>query len=185
MNLSSLIASAKKQPIGFGCGLFCLLCVVILYLRSEKVAESQAEFDAKAAEAARIVANVRNSANLSEQVVELQALAKEMESRLVRAGQLAVNLQYFYKLEAENRVKLVDIRQNNLPAGKAGKSAYAGIPYAVGVQGSYPHVLAFLHRLEAGRHFCRFNNVTLSKSPGSGTPDGMSLILSIDLLGTP
>jgi len=185
MNSSSLIAAAKKQPIGFGCAAFCLVCAFLLYFRSDKIDESQALYDAKAAEAAKIVANVRNSANLPEQVAEIQSYTKEMEGRLVRAGQLAVNLQYFYKLEAENEVKLIDIRQNSIPAGKAGRSIYVGIPYAVGVQGGYKQVVAFLGRLEAGRHFCRFNVVNLSKSPGGGTADAMNLTLNIELLGTP
>jgi hypothetical protein len=55
----------------------------------------------------------------------------------------------------------------------------------VGVQGSYKQVLAFLSRLEAGRHFCRFNNVNLSKNPSAGSADAMSLSLGIELLGTP
>ena len=185
MNTSSLVAAAKKQPIGVVCGTFCLVCALLLYYRSGITDERQADYEAKSAEAARITANVRNSANLAEQVVEIQALSKEMEGRLIRAGQLAVNLQYFYKLEAENEVKLVDIRQNNVSAVKSAKMIYVGIPYNVAIQGSYKQVLAFLNRLEVGQHFCRFNNINLTKSPSAGVPDGMNLTLGIELLGTP
>jgi Tfp pilus assembly protein PilO len=184
MNASSLLAAAKKQPIGVGCAVICLVCAFLLYYRGDKIDELQTRYEAKSAEAAKITANVRNSANLTEQVAEIQAFSKDMESRLVRAGQLAVNLQYFYKLEAENEVKLVDIRQNNVSGVKAGK-LYTGIPYNVGVQGNYKQVLAFLNRLEAGRHFCRFLNINLTKSSSTTSSDAMSLTLGIELLGTP
>lgn len=188
MSSADLIALIKKQPIGFGCAAVSVCLALLLYFRSGKVAESQATFDAKSAEAALILSNVRNSANLAEQVAEIQTLTKELDGRLVRAGQLAINQQYFYKLEAENEVKLLDVRQGTLP--KATKSLYTGVPYSVSVQGSYKQVLDFLQRLENGSHFCRFNSVVFSKVAASGDdavqgPTNMSLTLNLELLGVP
>jgi len=181
MNAASLTALLKKHPIGVVCGLLSLICVVLLYFRSDLIAENQATLDAKSAEAAKILANVRYSEKLPEQTAEIQALTKDLETRLVRAGQLAVNLQYFYKLEAENEVKLVDVRQNNVPVNKAAKTLYTGIPYNISVQGGFTQVLAFLQKLEAGRHFCRFNSVALSKTGASN----VVMNINLELLGTP
>ena len=183
MTSTDIIALVKKQPIGFGCGLLSLTLAGLLYYRSDKIDENQAEFDTKAAAAAKITANVNASKNLSEQVTEIQAATKELESRLVRAGQLAVNLQSFYKLEAETEVKLLDIRQN-VPA-KNGAGAYVGIPYNVSVQGSYKQVMAFLNRLENGRHFCRISNVVFGKIVGATDSTAMTLTLNLELLGQP
>lgn len=183
MNASDIIAIVKKQPIGFACGGLCLIFAFLLYYRSSKIDENQVVYEAKSAEAAKILANVRNSSNLAEQVADIQAMTKELENRLVRGGQLAVNLQYFYKLEAENDVKLTDIRQG--ATAKVAKSLYISIPYTVGVQGGYKQVMTFLYRLEAGRHFCRFMTISFSKVAGSNSGDAMSTSLSIELLGTP
>jgi Tfp pilus assembly protein PilO len=189
MNSADLIASFKKHPIGFSCGALCVIMGVLLYFRSGKIDEDQAEFEARSAERTKILANVRNSENLPKQLAEMQALAKEMDSRLIRAGQLAVNLQYFYKLEAENEVKLIDIRQGNPP--KASKSLYVGIPYNVSVQGSFKQVVAFLQRLETGPHFCHFSAVSFSKSGGTTTDSSgavtgtMTLNITLELLGLP
>ncbi len=177
MNAASIIAIVKKQPVGFICGALSLVCAVLLYLRSDKIEEYQAEYDTKSAEAAKILTNVRNAKDLPEQVAEIQVLAKELDSRLVRAGQLAINLQYFYKLEAENEVKLVDIRQNN-PSGPKGSFVY--VPYNLGVQGNFKQLMAFLAHLENGRHFCRFSSATFTKTGG----EAMTLTLVIELLGT-
>jgi Tfp pilus assembly protein PilO len=184
MTSAELIARIKKQPIGFACGLICLLCAGWLYYRSGELEKRQAEYDTKAAEAAKVSSNVGISKNLPEQVAELQGVTKELEARLVKAGQLAVNLQYFYKLEAENEVKLLDVRQNPLP--RNAKTINVGVPYNVNVQGSYKNVMAFLQRLEKGRHFCRINNATFGKSGGETTTGtGLTLTLTLELLGQP
>ena len=187
MSSAELIATLKKHPIGFGCGVVCVVCAALLYVRSSKIEENQAEYEAKSAEKDKILANVRYAEKLPEQVTQIEALTKELESRLVHSGQLAVNLQYFYKLEAETEVKLVDVRQNN-PA-KGAKALYVGIPYTIGVQGSYKQVVAFLQRLENGPHFCRFTVMSFAKGGGTAADAGgatsMTVNLNLELLGVP
>jgi len=189
MTSADLLAMIKKQPIGFASGVICLVCAGLLYFRGNKIEEYRVEYEAKSAEATTMLANVRNSEKLPTQVAEIQVLAKEMEGRLVKAGQLAVNLQYFYKLEAETEVKLVDVRQGNLPRG--GKAAYAGIPFSVTVQGSFKQVFAFLQKLENGPHFCRFTAVVFSKQGGgeasraSTDTASVNVSLNLELLGVP
>lgn len=184
MTSADLVALFKKHPTGFGCALLSIVCGVILYLRSGSIAAGQAELEARSAEAAKMAANIRNSANLSDQLTEIQGHTKELEGRLLKAGQLAVNLQYFFKIETESGVKLVDVRQGSLP--KTAKAAYQGIPFTVSVQGSYSHVMNFLNRLQNGRHFCRINTATFSKTPDVATAGGLvSLSLNLELLGQP
>jgi Tfp pilus assembly protein PilO len=185
MTSADLIARIKKQPVGFACVLICLLSGGWLYYRSGEIEARQEEYRAKSEEAARFISNVSISKNLPEQAAELQSVTKDMESRLVRAGQLAVNLQYFYKLEAENEVKLLDVRQNPLPRNT--KTLYVGVPYNVNIQGPYKNVMAFLQRLEKGRHFCRINTASFTKAAGAGDQASsiVTLALSLELLGQP
>lgn len=184
MTSADLVALLKKHPIGFGCALLTIVCGVILYLRSGNIAAGQADLEAKSAEAAKMAANIRNSANLSEQLAEIQAHTKELEGRLLKTGQLAVNMQYFYKLETENEVKLIDLRPGALP--KNVKSPYIGIPFSVSVQGSYSQVMNFLGRLQNGRHFCRINTANFTKAASSGANSNLvSLSINLELLGQP
>ena len=106
----------------------------------------------------------------------------------MHVGQLAINQQYFYRLESETGVKLLDLRQNPVPAAKLGakNGGYLGVPYNISIQGTFPQVIAFLRRLEHGRHFTRFNTVSIAKSVGSeATADTLTVALNIELLGTP
>ena len=190
MTGADIIARIKKQPVGFACALICVLCLGWLYgLRGGALEKRQQEYDTIAGQAKLESSNVTLAKSLPEQVTELQAATKELESRLIKAGQLAVNLQYFYKLEAETDVKVLDVRPGTLP--RAGKTIYTGVPFNVNIQGTYKNVMAFLQRVENGRHFCRINSATFSKSAGSseggsqGGGGGITLALSLELLGQP
>lgn len=181
MTSADLITMLKKHPIGVICGLVTIICGVLLYVRSGNIAESQAKLEASSDQAKKMIANVRNSSGLEDQLKEIQALSAEMEGRLMKAGQLAVNLQYFYKLETENEVKLLDVRQSTFPRNL--KTAYAGVPFSVSIQGTYAHVMNFLNRLQNGRHFCRVSTANFSKA-GEGNGE-ITLTLNLELLGQP
>jgi Tfp pilus assembly protein PilO len=185
MTSADLTAILKKHPVGVASVLVAIACGVVIYLRSGDIPASQAENEARSAEAAKMNSNVRNSANLAEQVTEIQAQRKELEGRLLKAGQLAVNLQYFYKLETETEVKLVDVRQGG-PA-RGGKSPYVGVPFSVTVEGSFAQVMNFLGRVQNGRHFCRVTTASFAKAGGSNVPgvSDMTLALNLELLGQP
>ena len=186
MNSADTTALVKKHPIGFACGSLSAILAVLIYYRGSTIEENQSDYETKSAEAAKIISNVSFSKNLPEQVAEIQAQTKGLESRLVHAGQLAVNLQYFYKLEAETEVKLMDIRQSTVP--KSGSTIYSGVPYNVAVQGTYKQIMIFLNRLENGRHLCRFSSVIFTKVNGGGDNSSqniMILTLNLELLGQP
>lgn len=193
MTGADLLALARKHPISAVCGLIIVVCGLLAYFRMDVIDVSQADYDAKAAEAAKMVANVKNAPSLEEQVAEIQQLGKDLDSRLIKIDQLAVNLQYFYKLEAENGVRLVDVRQNAPTRARSGKPNFTAVPFTVTVQGTYAQVMKFLGALQTGRHFCRINTANFSKPGGVATADSgiapdaqeLSLSLSLELLGQP
>ena len=184
MTITDLTAIVKKHPIGVSCGLVSLLCGVWLYLRSDAIDERKDAADQKAKESQVILENVRNSDHLAQHTEAIQQAAKQLESRLVKAGQLATNLQYFYRLESDTGVKLTDVRQNQNGRGTGG--AYIGVPYTVTIQGNFKQVLAFIERIESGRHFSKFDTIAFNKAAGGDeTTDLLSVHMSIELLGAP
>lgn len=195
MTGADLLARVKKQPIAFACGLLALLCGVALYFRSDAVDEAQRLFEEKDKESQKIALNARHTTGLAEQVQEIQAGAKQLESRLVHAGDLANNLQFFYRLENETGVKLIDVRQNSLPTPKANapKTLFIPVSFSLTLQGNYAQVWAFIRRVETGPHFARFDRLTVSKLEGAGRleagvgagVDQMNAVFTVELLGTP
>jgi hypothetical protein len=183
-----VIAFLKKNPIGFGCGALCLVLAAAMYYRSDLVPAEETNLEQKSAEAERLANNLKNAAQLQEQLDAMIAARKQVESRLVHPGDLAKNQQYFYRLEAESGVKLADCRQNSLPAEKDRKTLYLLVPYTVEAKGDYAQLLGLLRRLESGTHYCRVLNATLTMSGAAASEGGgaaLGLNLNLELLGQP
>lgn len=195
MTGADLIALFKKQPIAFACAFIALASGLYLYIYSDATDQARGVYEAKSAEADKMEANVRHLAGLPEETAQVQEAGRQFESQLVRAGQLATNLQFFYRIEAETGVKLIDVRQNPVAAAKAGapRTAYSPVPFALSVQGTFPQIYNFLRHLETGPNFSRFTQVTLTKldaasaaaAANAAPGEMMGANLMIELLGTP
>lgn len=197
MTGADLIALIKKQPIAFAFAFVAFACGLLMYFRSDATDLARQHFEARDSEARKMEANVRHLAGLPEETEQMQEAGRQFEARLIRAGQLANNLQFFYRIEAETGVKLIDVRQNPVPAPRPNAprtTAYAAVPFTLSVQGSFAQVYDFLRRIEAGSHFTRFNQVTFTKidaaaatTTGTAAAPGdlMNVSLLVEMLGTP
>lgn len=185
LNGKDLAAIAKKHPVGVGSALLSIVLLVFLYFRSNKIDEVQTRLEEVTAQGERIKTNIKYSAQLDNQLGELNKVLDEVASRTVHAGKLAQNLQYFYKLESDCGVALIDLRQGNVisaPTPKNGTPApYNSLPFSVGVQGAFADVMTFMRKLENGEHFSRINSASL-KPAGSGQA---TLSIAVQLLGEP
>lgn len=182
----AFIGYVRKNPIAVGCAVVALACVVTLYIRIDLISNAEAELETKSAEGRRLAQNVRNAAQLPEQLAAITGAMSEIQPRLLRADELAKNLQYFYKLEAETGTKLLDLRQLSggaAPKGAA-KTAFATVTFNLTVRGEYAALLEFLRRLENGVHYARVLTAAIaSNAPERSGP--LSLQLTVELLGQP
>jgi hypothetical protein len=184
-----VVALFKKNPVVSVAIILCLAMAGTLYYRSDAISIASKRLEERTAEGKRLSANIKNSAQLPEQLARVTAASKEANSRLVRVGQLADNLQYFYKLEAETGVKFLDLRQTT-DAVRSAKAGKIPVGFTLTVQGDYPLLFEFLRRLESGSHYCRVksaNVVPFDQGAGSGgaRSDASKLTLNLELLGVP
>lgn len=113
------------------------------------------------------------------------AANKEIDSRLVRGSQIAINTQFFYKLSSETGVKLNDFRQAPPgPAAKGGKAVFTPISFTVSTSGSLAQLIDFLNRLESGVHYCRILTATVA-APSGNRSGPLTMTLNLELLGQP
>jgi len=184
-----LVAVLKKNPVVSVAVLICVGLAAAHYFRSDLIAAAATRVEEQTKEGQRLAANIKNSAQLPEQLARVSAATKEVDSRLVRVGSLANNLQYFYKLEADTGVKLIDLRQITDP-GRAAKTGRIPVSFALTLHGEYPQVLDYLRRVESGSHFCRVrtaNVIPFDAGAGSSglRSDAAKLTLNLELLGVP
>ena len=186
MTNDELVALVKKNPISFGCGALSLLLIGGIYFRSGEIPAAEAELQQKAAEAERYALNIKNSAQLKEQLDDLTAANKTIDSRMVKVIDLATNQQYFRVLARDAGVSLVSFQQSTMTAtpAKGAKTVFVPVLFNLSVQGTLPQTLNFLRALENGTHYCRVltaicgANVTNRNTP-------LTLQLNLELLGLP
>ena len=186
MSGTELVAMLKKNPVGVTCAVVSLICGVTLYWGADSIDENKLKVEELSGKSQAMLGNVRNAAGatLAQQTDTLQRASKQLDERLMKASQLATNLQYFYRLESDTGIKLTDVRQNQV--GRPGSTLYIGIPYTVTFQGTFKQVMEFLQRIESGKHLSKFIGVSLNKAPGAEPSAGLlSVVINIELLGTP
>ncbi|MDB6127481.1 MAG: hypothetical protein JWM35_1377 [Verrucomicrobia bacterium] len=179
----------KTHPLSVGSGILAVALAIAIYFRGDNIPQAEKALDEKSTLGQRIDANIKNGVQLPEQLNSVIASRTEIESRLVHPDELAKNQQFFYKLEADSAVKLVDIRQNPMPTKSAAKlkTSYIPVGYSVVVRGSYVHLLDFMRRLENGQRFCRVSTATINLGGASDADrkTELTISLSLELLGQP
>ncbi len=185
IDAKSLLAVVKKNPILSVCSLVGLILFAVIYVRSGLGSELKAELDQKSAEGKRYHANLINSARLSNELQVVMDANRIVRERAINPADLAKNLQYFYRIEAETGVKFTDLRQlgfgsSSSTGQKRVGAVYVAVNYAMSVSGNFPNIITFLKNLEQGAHFCRLNSMTASVTGADTT-----LVLNVDLLGQP
>ncbi|HVS51892.1 MAG TPA: hypothetical protein VHD62_06005 [Opitutaceae bacterium] len=182
MTNDELFAVVKKHPVAVGCGLLSLALAVAIYFRSDAIPAAVQELEAKSTEADRYATNIKNAARLKEQLDTLVAANKEIDGRLVHVSAQGTNSQFFYKLESESGVRLINFQQTTQSAAK--NAAFVPVGFTVTAQGDLPQLLAFLGMLENGTHYARVMNASCTLiGPKRDAP--LTLTLTLELLGQP
>jgi hypothetical protein len=192
MTAIKLPNSIKKQPVAVVCALLCLGLAVAVYFRKDAMAEANDALAQNKSDGEHLRDNVTNASKLDEQFEVMTQAIQAIEGRLVHADQLAINKQYFYKIESETQTKLTNLSQSGeATSGKnSGKNSYIAVLYSISIEGTYPQLLDFLRRVENGEHYARVQGVVLTRGSGSeNSPTGgaknLSLSLNLELLGLP
>lgn len=179
-----LVAFIKKNPIGVGCGLLSLALVLAIYYRSDLIPAAAAELDQKGTLSDRYSANLKYGKDLPEQFQQVSEDSKTINSRLINAGDILTNQQYFYNLETVTGTKIVQNQTTSVAQARNAKTPFVPISFTLNVSGTYPQLLDLLGRLENGLHFCRVLSARFAKTSNSNA-EMLSLTLNIDLLGQP
>lgn len=186
MTNEELVAFLRKNAISVICVVISIGIGFVLYYGNDDLPEAEKVLAARTKDGELLAANIEDSSQLKEQHAAIVAANEEISTRMIRVGQLAENLQYFYRLESATNTKLIDPRQLswNPPPKNAPKTNFTPIGFAFTAQGDYGQELDLLRRLENGEHYCRV--VALNLRP-QGETRGVPLTMTVtlDLLGSP
>ena len=185
MTGQDLSAGLKKNPLLTACVVLSILLIIGIYFRGDTVPQAELLLTQKTAEGEKLALNIQYANQLKEQTEAVEAAIKDIDARIIHASQLGANTGYFYKVESETGVKLIDLRQTTpSTVAKPAKGAFLPVAFSISVQSDLNHLLTFLRHLENGTHYCRILTATCSgNSANRNSP--LTLALSLELLGTP
>ena len=185
--VQDIVSVFKKHPVGLGGGLLSLVLAGATYMRSGGLDTRQMELEDQTRQGTRLENNVRYSAQLDEQLSQITQSIETIDGRVINPESLATNLQYFYRLESELGLTLVDLRQGQ-PSEPVRGAQYLPVPYNVSVQGTYSQLFEFVRRLETGTLYIKF--MTMNLIPGQRTLEVtlnedpvLTLTLNLQILG--
>lgn len=184
MSNEELMAFLRKNSIVVACVAMIAAISFVLYYRSDKLPEAEKVLNEKTQQGQLLQANKEDANQLKEQYAALVADNEAIASRMIHAGQLADNMQYFYKLESETNTKLSDPRQNAVVLAKnAPKTTFIPVGFSLTAQGDYPQLIDLLRRVENGEHYSRI--ITCNLKPVTEIRGGpLVMSVSLELLGT-
>jgi hypothetical protein len=182
MSNAEFLDVLKRHPLRIIAGALMVLSGVGVYFVGGYIETAEQTLQQKTQEGDRLAANVKFGGQLPEQLAAMTAAGNVIQGRAVQGGQLANNLQYFYRLETESGVELLDVRQTT--ASGSSRTGGKAVGFSLTVKANYPTLLGWLRRLEKGPHYCRITSASLGLAElDRSTP--LILNLSLELLGQP
>jgi hypothetical protein len=186
MTGEELIAFVRKNLIVVICAVVTVGLGFAIYYTTDDLPNAEKILADKTQQGELLAANIEDSNQLKEQYATLIASNQVISDRMIHTGQLAENLQYFYRLESDTGTKLTDLRQQaySPPAKSSSKTSFIPISFGLTAQGDYPQIIDVLRRLENGEHYCR--EMSLSLRPIEERRGSQLVLgLSLELLGQP
>ena len=185
MNKEELIAFLRKNVISVSCVVASVLIGLALYYRSDELPDAEKVLGERQKEGELLAANIEDSADLKEQHAAIVEANKAISDRMIHTGQLADNLQYFYKLESDTNTKLSDPHQSpwNPPPKNAAKTNFTAVGFTLAAQGDYGQLLDLLRKLENGEHYCRIISCSLRPLSTETRGGPLLMTLSLELMG--
>ncbi len=149
-----MIRTLKAYPLAVFSVLVFLICSAAILLRAGAVADLSVHEADLNLRIRTINQNVRNANNLDKDFEEIKRLVDQIEARLFKRDQRAVNINFFYALENRLNVRILNISQmpneDSLYAkgGARELKLHSTITYNISLNGNFEDILLFLYELQ-------------------------------------
>ena len=149
-----MIRTLKAYPLAVLSVLVFLICSAAILLRAGAVADLSVHEADLNLRIRTIDQNVRNANNLDKDFEEIKRLVDQIEARLFKRDQRAVNINFFYALENRLNIRILNISQmpneDSLYAkgGARELKLHSTITYNISLNGNFENILLFLYELQ-------------------------------------
>ncbi len=182
MTSADLVEKIRRYPVPTFSGLVVFICLFAYYFRSDILTVLDARQNEVLGQRDLIDLNLVAGSTLREHMQEMRAKFAELESRVVQPAELAQNMNYFYQLESNTGVSLVELKQNAPSDKPVPKNQLGGVAYTISLSGTFPQVIGYFNELETGTRFYRLRSFNLQRGRET-SQSSVSLTLNLELLG--
>lgn len=171
MNTEVLTNKLKGRIPALACVLLAIVVFIFTYVRGgleTALAESET---ALTTQINLMDANTRNAAELPSQVERLEKSLEVIDSMLFHPEARAINTNFFYRMEEEADVRVVQVRQGSVAAPE-GNRQYATIEYTLVAEGQFTDLVQFVYNLRTVDAFIDVRQFDIRSVQGSGTAGG-------------
>jgi Tfp pilus assembly protein PilO len=182
MTTADLVEKLRRYPIPSVSAIVVLVCLLVLYFRIDVVPDLKARLGEVQDQRVQVDLNVVAGATLGDHLAEMRERFAALDARVVQPSELATNMNYFYQLESDTGVSLIDLRQNVTAEKPAPKTQLVGIGYSISLAGSYAQVIGYLNELETGTRLYRLRNFNIQRGRELNQ-SAVTLGLNLELLG--
>jgi len=179
MNLSGIGKSMRQYPVLFVCGGVVLLLLVLLFMRGPKANQYDAALAELDVKWRNIQTNLERSTQLEQEIEAIESGLERIRGRLMSVEDVAVNYEFFYGLERDSSVTLVQFSQDKasdgeaLPIGRKSLRHFSVIPYDLQMRGTLPQLLAFVESLERQDYIVRIDLLRITRPLGQQLDFGL------------
>ncbi len=180
MTFTQFLAYIRRYPLVVTCIILIVGLGIASYYLRENQQKLASNHDGVRRNGEDVLLSLSSLPRVTSELASVTEAVDFIDAHLIREGDLAENLGYFYQLETVSRIKLAQVSQlSSQPA--AADSPFITIPFSVRATGSYRQIMRFIRELETGPRLCRIQTYSLT----GGLDDKVQLDLTLDMLGHP
>lgn len=182
LETKDIVAFWKRSPVLCSCIALTAVLLLSLYFRMGVREELEGKLTEQVKLRNKLAANVKYAAGLNEHTERLREVNAALTRTALKAGELALNQQFFLRLEAETGVKIIDLRPLAVPppAKGAPSTGYVPLGFSLSVSGNYTQLLKFITRIEKGQTLGKVRSASIAEPEAAGE---QTVTLMVDLLG--
>jgi Tfp pilus assembly protein PilO len=178
--LQQFLALVRRSVFATVCIVLALGFGIASYLLWQRQQELTVGHDSVRRNGEDMLLSLSGLPRVSAELASVKEATDFIDGNLIRQGDLAENLGYFYQLETVSKVHLMQLNQLTAQP-TAADAPYIAVPFSVRATGSYRQVMRFIRELETGPRLCRIQTFMLT----GGAEDKIQLDLSLEMLGHP
>ncbi|MCC5807044.1 MAG: hypothetical protein JJU00_12015 [Opitutales bacterium] len=187
MKKEMIISILRQHRVAMVLCAFAVVFIALLVVRVPMTGELESELESERMTLRRMQQNLAQGEDLRGHLDTIKTQVVQIDERLMERREVAVNYDYFYRMEEAAGVRIQNIQQQAQAAGSAVTlpriELYDVIGYSVTAQGGFEDIVDFIQQLESGRHFVRIQSVNLSSAGQAGSVGRLNAQIELNVLG--